>query len=1579
MRPHTVLPRRGRLFLIWLVSTLLVGTALSTVAVTAAHAAGDPCAAGGNKIACENSKPGTPQSVWDDFYGSGDDTIQGFATDISVNVGQRIDFKIDTDARAYSIDIYRTGYYGGDGARKVASIQPSVSLPQTQPNCITDVSTQLYDCGNWAVSASWNVPSDAVSGVYFAHLNRTDTGGSSHITFIVRDDSSHSDLVFQTSDTTWQAYNAYGGGNFYNGGGANGRAFKLSYNRPFSDRGRDFYFANEYPMVRFLEKNGYDVSYIAGVDTDRRGSLLTNHKTFLSVGHDEYWSGAQRANVEAARDAGVNMLFASGNEMYWHVRYENSADTSHTAYRTIVCYKETWNNAKIDPSNEWTGTWRDPRFASRANGAGLPENAVTGVAYMVNDDDLAVTVSAAEGKLRLWRNTSLASMAPGTTATLAQHTIGYESDEDLDNGFRPQGLIRLSTTTGSTPVYLRDFGNTTSAGTTTHHLTMYRAASGALVFSAGSIQWTWGLDETHDSAYAPTPADPRMQQAAVNLLADMSAQPTTLDPALTPATRSTDTTGPTTSITSPAAGSSQPNGTQVTVTGTASDVGGVVAGVEVSTDAGVTWHPATGTTSWSYTYVQHGMGTVPIRVRAVDDSANIGTAATRSFSVACPCSVFGPVVPDTPAANDSSAAELGTRFSPKVDGFVTGVRFYKGTGNGGTHTGSLWSAAGQRLATGTFTNEGATGWQTLTFASPVAVAAGQTYVASYTAPQGHYAVAVDAFYMAPTDADPLTVDGGFGATPAGVFGNAGSFPGNSYRNSNYYVDALFTSVDASPLVATQQWPLADSSSVPLNSTVKATYTKPLVVGSQGLVLKDAVGNTVAGTTAYDTATRTITFTPTQPLDGFVKYTATVSGTDAQGNGVTTGKTWQFTTARPPGTPGVCPCTLFDDTTTPSVLDSGERVPVTLGVRFQSTVPGTITGMRFYKGPGNTGTHVGTLWSAGGTALATGTFTGESSSGWQTLSFASPVSVSANTDYVVSYRAPTGAYSLTPNAFSASDLSRTPLRVVSSSGSYNYSDAFPGSGSTSNYMVDPIFQRLAPTISVAAQSPAPGAVDVARTATIRTWLSDPINTTGYSMTVRQGTTTIAGTTSLSADGTTLTFTPSAQLPADSDITATLSGVVSTAGATLPTQTWTFHTEPVGAPVSQTLFDQQLPATASVNESSPVEVGTVVTPQENGTITGVRFFKGTGNGGTHTGSLWSMAGTRLATVTFVGETPSGWQTATFSQPVAVTSGTSYIVSYLAPQGHYSATSGFFNSAYSNGDLFAPAGSNGRYLYGAAGGFPQFSWASTNYFVDVVFKAVAPTISVTNRTPAPGATGVFRGATPSITFSSAIGAGWSMTASQGTTTIPGTAALSADAKTLTFTPASDLPADADVTLSVSGVTSTRGAVLPTDSWTFHTDPATQPTVSMFSAQTPATASINDSSAVELGTAFSPSVNGSVLAIRFYKGTGNTGTHTGSLWSSTGTRLGTVTFTNETASGWQTATLATPVALTAGQTYVVSYLAPNGHYSGTPTFFSSAWTAGPLTAPSTNNGRYLYGGGFPTNSYNATNYFVDVVFRTS
>jgi hypothetical protein len=1581
MRPLLFRLTPGRVLLGWLVAAVLVAATLGIVPLSPAQAAGDPCGPDGNEIACENSKPGTPMEEWD-IWGAGDDAIQGFATDISVNVGNPISFKIDTDASNYDITIYRTGYYGGDGAREIATVEPSAALPQQQPACITDPATELYDCGNWGVSATWNVPSGAVSGVYVALLKIPSTGESSHITFVVRDDSSQSDIVFQTADPTWQAYNTYGGSNFYQGA-ANGRAYKISYNRPVLTRGssgsRDFYMSNEYAMVRFLERNGYDVSYIAGVDSDRNGHLLTNHKTFVTVGHDEYWSGAQRANVEAARDAGVNLMFLTGNEVYWRTRYEPSADSSHTPYRTLVSYKETWGNAKIDPSPEWTGTWRDPRFAPTSSGAGSPENALIGTQYMVNFSDLAMRVPAAQGKLRLWRHTSIANLTSGA-ATLAPHTVGYESNEDVDNGHRPEGLIRLSTTTGEVPEYLQDYGNTVRPGTTTHHMTMYRASSGALVFSAGTVQWAHGLDDGHDSEYPLEPPDVRMQQAQVNLLADMDAQPTTLASNLVQASKSTDTAGPTVTITSPDAGADVANGTAVTTSGTATDSGGgVVAGVEVSTDGGSTWHPAEGTSPWSYTYLQRGSGATSLQVRAIDDSANIGTAATRTLDVSCPCTVYGQEVPETPALADGSAVELGLRFAPTTDGFVKGIRYYRGSGNNGTHVGTLWTAAGQKLASATFTDETATGWQLVTFPDPVAVTAGQTYVASYTAPTGHYAAEAFAFTEFGLDSTPLQVAGGFSAAPAGVYGAPGQFPSQSYNRAQYFVDVSFVLTDDSPLRAQSHWPVPGTSSVPSTTTVSATFSKPVKPDTVSLALEDSLGQAVPGATTYDATTRTVTFTPDSPLAGFVEHTAIVGARDALDLPVTVGETWSFTTARPPGEPGVCPCSLFDDTTMPEIVEVNDPDAVTLGVRFTPSSNGTVTGVRFYKGPNNAGTHVGTLWSANGAVLARGTFTDESVSGWQDLVFDTPVEVSKNQTYVASYRTTVGRYSATLNAFSAADLSRPPLSVTSTAGAYSYADGFPGNSSQTNYLVDVVFEKAVPQIAVASQSPAAGALDVALKTPVKTWFSAPVQP-GYTMAVESGGVPVPGTATLTNEGTLLTFRGTDPLPLDSQVDVTLSGVVSTEGAVLPTQTWSFHTRADSSDGPESMFVDELPEVESVDESSPVELGTAFTPSRNGHVTAVRFFKGPGNGGTHTGSLWSADGSRLATVTFTDETPTGWQDATLSTPVRVNAGQTYVVSYFAPQGHYSYTSGFFSSPWTSGNLTAPSTNNGRYIYGSAGGFPAYTFGATNYFVDVQFVPEPPTISITERSPEPGATGVARGEPIRVGFSAPIVDGYAMQVSSGGVPVDGDVTLSDNRRQLTFRANSLLPADADIDVDLVDVVSDEGVVLGGGGWTFRTEPASDTGSSMFLGLTPATPAADDTGSVELGTAFTTSEPGDVTAIRFYKGAGNSGTHVGSLWTAGGQRLATVTFADETATGWQKAKLDAPVPLTPGETYVVSYFAPNGRYSYEPGFFSSPWTAGPLTA-STANGRYGYGsgGGFPANVSGGSNYFVDVVFRAA
>ena len=1213
-----VLPRQR-----WLLVTVTAAlvAAAGVVAGSSPAAAADPCNPVVNAIVCENSKTGTPVEDWD-ILGAGDDTIQGFATDISVNAGQRIDFKIKTDALAYTVDVYRLGYYGGAGARKITPLTPNVAVSRTQPACATDPSTAIYDCGSWAVSASWSVPATQVSGVYIAKLTRPDTGGASHITFVVRNDAGTSDLFFQTSDATWQAYNLYGGADFYEGG-TNGRAYKLSYNRPFATRGamngRDFLFSAEYPMLRFLERNGYDISYTTDIDSDRRGQLIKNHKVFIANGHDEYWSAAQRANVEAARDAGVHQAFFSGNDVYWRTRWEPSTAGTATAYRTLVCYKETWAETDtLDPTNEWTGTWRDPRFSPPAVGGGKPENALTGTAYMANSTDLAMTVPAAQGKYRLWRDTSVATLSSGM-ATLAPHTVGYESNEDLDNGFRPAGLIRLSTTTGPTPEYLQDFGKQVASGTTTHSMTLYRAPSGALVFSAGTIQWAWGLDTYHDGTVSPV--DVRMQQATVNLFADMNVRPATLMNGLVPATPSTDTTAPSVSITSPGATTTVANGARVTLSGTASDVGGRVAAVEVSTDAGTTWHPAIGTTSWSYSFYTSGLSAQVVRVRAIDDSVNLGDPAVRQLTLTGKNTLFGERVPDTPATSDTSAVELGVKFVPSVQGFVTAVRFYKGAGNAGTHTGSLWSAAGTRLATGTFGNETATGWQKLTFSKPIEVQPGTTYVASYYAPAGHYAADARVFSLTDWNASPLTAPRSAPAGGNGVYGYGAGFPTRAYGDTNYYVDVQFVSSENAPPSPVSTTPLHNASGVDAGVHPSVIFTKSLNPATISFTVRDAAGNPVAGSFAYDGPSKTATFTPAAPFTAATTYTATVTAIDVNGIATEVPVEWTFTIDLNPSVQK-----LFATDAVPAVASGDDASPVELGVKFVPLTSGKIIGLRYYQGAGNTGTHTGTLWSSSGTALRQVTFGPGSGNGWQTAGFDSPMDVQAGGSYVISYFAPNGGYAYTSNYF-ATALTTASLRApAGANGVYRYgSSGFPTSSyNSANYWVDPLFLPDQQTEST--QTTPPNGVNVF------------------------------------------------------DASAT-------------------------------------PDSVDWNDNDPINVGMKFVPDVNGTITGLRFYKGPQNTGTHTGALWTAAGGPLASVTFAQETASGWQSVRFPTPVQVTAGTTYVVSYHTAVGQYAATiNGFAQAGVNAPPLRVPQG-GGMYGYGPSG-FPA-SPASHNFWVDVFFQ--------------------------------------------------------------------------------------------------------------------------------------------------------------------------------------------------------------------------------------------------------------------
>ena len=1726
-----------------------------------------------NPVACENSLPGN--TGWQ-ITGSGDPSIQGFATTMSLNPGGTVHFKIDTNASAYHLDIYRVGYYAGAGARRVASgIAPSASLPQNQPNCLTDPSTGLVDCGNWHESASWAVPSTAVSGIYFALLTRPDTGGRSQVFFVVKNDASHSAIIYQTSDETWQAYNFYGGNSLYSSDGSApaGRAYKVSYNRPFvtaeevntppgiTPSGSWFLWA-EYPMVRWMERNGYDVSYTTGgdVDMDTGGALLRNHKIFLSVGHDEYWSASQRANVQAARDAGVSLGFFTGNTMFWKTRWENSVDGSNSTHRTLVTYKETAANAIIDPQDPptWTGTWRDPRFSPPADG-GQPENALTGQLFGYNNDHIYFPIQVPQryASSRFWRNTSVATLGAGQTATLGNDTLGNEWDVNVDNGFRPAGLIDLSSTTVSANSVLVDYGTTFAPATLTHNMTLYRAASGALVFDAGTVQWSWGLDPG-DQGSTPNTA---MQQATVNLFADMGAQPATLQTGLVAAAQSTDTTAPTSNITSPAQGSSPTNGSTITITGTAADTGGgVVAAVEVSTDGGATWHRATGTTSWTYTWNVNTGITTAIKSRAIDDSANIETpSAGVTINGHCSCSLFGATAPASPDSGDPAAAELGIKFTSDVSGSVTGVRFYKSTANTGTHTGSLWSSTGTLLATATFTNETSSGWQQVTFSPAVNVNAGATYVASYHTSTGHYAATPDAFYGVPLasglrtiDSPPLHAPTGPAAGNNGLYAAGSGFPGPSDTATNYWVDVLFSTSGVAPTA-----PGAPPSVVASNGNASATVSWGLPADNGSAITSYTVTpfvGAVAQTPTTVVGSPPALSTVVSGLTNGTTYTFVVRATNAIGTGPPSAPS----NAVVPSASGFqCPCTLFGSTV-PAVPDSGDAgASVELGVRFTADVSGFVTGVRFYKAAANTGTHTGTLWSSSGALLATATFSGESASGWQQVTFSAPVAVTSGTTYVASYHTSTGHYAAVHQGF-ATAFDNAPLHAPASGAAGNGLYAYGGSTFpnqsflASNYSVDvtfttsgtsasvpdaptgvsasggnasanvswtapanngsPITQySVTPFIGTTAQTPtvvagAPpatsatvtgltngstytfkvsatngvgtGAASAASNAVTPSVPPTPPTvsavgpnsgaTTGGAAVTLTGT-NLAGATAVSFGGTPASFSVNsatsiaAVSPAHAagsvDVTATTPGGTSATGAadrftySKVDQTITFS----GGIAAATLA--QPPLTLSATASSGLAVtfssttpsvctsggtnGATITLVTVGTCTVQADQAGNGAYNAAPAVLQSFGVTKAdQAVTLT--TPS---TATLGMPpvvvsAAASSGLVVTFSTTTPSvctsgGANGATitlvdlgtctvqadqagNGVYNAAPTVLQDFAVVAPNQSIAFAALpdrtfGDAPFVVSATATSGLAVTFSSISPSVCTSGGTN--GATitivaagpctvqadqagnGAFTPAIPvrqsftvakanqSITFAALA----NTSTAQSPLTVSATASSGLAVAFSTTTPAV-CSAGGTNGASISLVASGTCTVVANQGGNGNFNPAvgvpqsfavSAATYTLFGSTVPAVPDSGDAGAnVELGVKFTADAAGFVTGVRFYKSAANTGTHTGSLWSSAGTRLATATFTGESASGWQQVSFSAPVAVSAGTTYIASYHTTVGHYAATHGGFTNAVDAPPLHAPAsgtTGNGVYLYGASaFPNQSYLQSNYYVDVVYAT-
>ena len=669
-------------------------------------------------------------------------------------------------------------------------------------------------------------------------------------------------------------------------------------------------------------------------------------------------------------------------------------------------------------------------------------------------------------------------------------------------------------------------------------------------------------------------------------------------------------------------------------------------------------------------------------------------------------------------------------------------------------------------------------------------------------------------------------------------------------------------VQIPPLLITPQSLPAGTVNIPYSATFTATggtppYSWSISSGSlpAGIALNSGTG-VISGTSA---------------LAGTYNFTIRVVDSGSPAQAATQAQSIVIAPA------GSCPCTIWPSTTVPSISDSGPDSAVEIGVKFRSDSDGFITGIRFYKGSGNTGTHVGNLWTSSGTRLATATFTNETSSGWQQVNFSSPVAINANTIYVASYFASLGHYADDQYYFSIG-VDRPPLHALADglSGAngvfaYGPSSSFPSQGwNSSNYWVDVVFTPSGADVTpptIASVTPPAGAASVAVNTTATATFNEAmdastISTATFILRDSQNADVPASVTYDSSRNTAV-LTPTAPLQYSAGYTGLLKGgstdprVKDLAGNALAGNfTWAFTTvgpdttPPVisnvsvanitlsGATVSWTTnepSDSQVlygstaaygllsavnsslvtahsialaglapnmtyhfavksadasgnlatsadgifttassggsgnsvslwlatatPALADSGPDAAVNLGVRFHSDQAGTVTGIRFYKASTNTGTHTGNLFTVSGTLLASVMFTNETASGWQQANFSSPVVIAANTDYIASYSCPNGHYSADQNYFSSQRDVAPLHAPAGSvsapNGSFAYGAAGAFPNQGYYNSNYWVDVVLLTSADTTppSVLFVAPANGATAVSVSSFVSVSFSEAI----------------------------------------------------------------------------------------------------------------------------------------------------------------------------------------------------------------------------------
>jgi hypothetical protein len=294
-----------------------------------------------NLIAKENTLPGTRSWLLTKTHIAPatkyrSPRIEGYCDKTSLRAGDPIQFFISTNPRAdFTIDLYRTGYYQGNGARHLTTLGPFKGI--VQPDSPIGP-RRLREC-KWQPATTFAIPHDWPSGVYIGKLTELTDHIQSYVIFILRDDR-RADFIFQCSDTTWQAYNRWPSQfSLYDDGQSTwywGPGVDISFDRPYGKYcqildqplsvGSGEYFLWEFPLAFWLEQHGYDVTYISNLDTHSDPKNLLRAKAFLSVGHDEYYSIEMFNNLKAAITAGLNIAFLSGNTCCGRIDPRPSSD-----------------------------------------------------------------------------------------------------------------------------------------------------------------------------------------------------------------------------------------------------------------------------------------------------------------------------------------------------------------------------------------------------------------------------------------------------------------------------------------------------------------------------------------------------------------------------------------------------------------------------------------------------------------------------------------------------------------------------------------------------------------------------------------------------------------------------------------------------------------------------------------------------------------------------------------------------------------------------------------------------------------------------------------------------------------------------------------------------------------------------------------------------------------------------------------------------------------------------------------------------------------------------------------------------